>query len=75
MGYEKGDILKMSRKTNLVAGHDSGYEIVGKYYKIGGPLSLKFSVCQARYWPVFLCVTGQLLQHSAVNLLVKVQYI
>ena len=53
MGYEKGEILKMSRKTNLVAGHDSGYEIVGKYYKIGGPLSLKFSVCQARYWPVF----------------------
>ena len=53
MGYDKGDILKMSRKTNLVAGHDSGYEIVGKYYKIGGPLSLKFSVCQARYWPVF----------------------
>ena len=35
MGYEKGDILKMSRKTNLVAGHDSGYEIVGKYYKTG----------------------------------------
>ena len=35
MGYDKGDILKMSRKTNLVAGHDSAYEIVGKYYKIG----------------------------------------
>ena len=45
MGYDKGERLKMSRKINLVrhctkgmpvrrlgAGHDSGYEIVGKYY-------------------------------------------
>ena len=43
MGYEKGGILKMSRKTNLVAGYDSGYEIVGKYYKTGvAPCHLNF---------------------------------
>ena len=75
MGYEKGDILKMSRKTNLVAGHDSGYEIVGKYYKIGvAPCHLNFQFVRS-VTGQFFYVTGQLLQHSAVNLLVKVQYI
>ena len=72
MGYEKGDILKMSRKTNLVA----GYEIVGKYYKTGvAPCHLNFQFVRRVTGQFFLCMTGQLLQHSAVNLLVKVQYI
>ena len=40
MGYDKGERLKMIGKSilpvrRLGAGHDSGYEIVGKYYKIG----------------------------------------
>ena len=56
MGYEKGDILKMSRKTNLVAGHDSGYEIVGKYYKIGvAPCHLNFQFVRSVTGQFFLC--------------------